>query len=179
MADTADETTNPTPEDEARFWLLLETSWDPLGPEINQLRRELANRVPDAPVDVVDLEDALSECLANLAQACAVLSTADLINLDRVVERKLFDLDRSDIHAVTDGSDDGFLYGRGFIVAMGQEFYEAVLREPELAGTDGECEEICYFFTQYYRDRVGEDFPGNRSGISRESFSNGPGWLNA
>jgi hypothetical protein len=34
-----------------------------------------------------------------------------------VLERTLYDIDRADIQAVTDGSDDGFLYARGFVVA--------------------------------------------------------------
>lgn len=32
------------------------------------------------------------------------------------------------------------LYARGFIVALGREFYDAVVRDPELAVLDGECE---------------------------------------
>ncbi|MET8089612.1 hypothetical protein [Micromonospora sp. NPDC005220] len=51
-------------------------------------------------------------------------------NLDPVVERKLHDIDREDIHEVTDGSDDGFLYARGFIVALGRAYYEAVRTRP-------------------------------------------------
>jgi hypothetical protein len=58
----------------------------------------------------------------------------ELTSLDRVVERKLYDLDREDVHEVTDGSDDGFLYARGFIVAMGKDFYGAVLANPSVAG---------------------------------------------
>ncbi len=41
---------------------------------------------------------------------------------DRMLERKLplYNVDRQEIQEVTDGSDDGFLYARGFIVALGE-----------------------------------------------------------
>ena len=81
----------------------------------------------------------------------------------------------ADVQAVTDGSDDGFLYARGFIVAMGRDFYDAVTRNPQLAVMDAECEEMCYFFAHLYRARFGE-FPETGSGISRESCSNLDGW---
>ena len=31
---------------------------------------------------------------------------------------------------MTGGSDDGFLYSRGFVVAIGREFYDAVAGDP-------------------------------------------------
>jgi hypothetical protein len=97
------------------------------------------------------------------------------LSLDRVLERKLHDIDRADIQAVTDGSDDGFLYARGFIVAMGRNFYDAVASDPQVAVRDAECEEMCYFFAHLYRERFGE-FSDTGSGISRESCSNATGW---
>jgi hypothetical protein len=44
---------------------------------------------------------------------CGGLLADALTSLDRVLERKLWEIDRVDIHAVTGGSDDGFLYSRG------------------------------------------------------------------
>ncbi|NYF54811.1 hypothetical protein HDA35_000642 [Micromonospora purpureochromogenes] len=61
-----------------------------------------------------------------------------------MVERKLHDIDREDVHEVTDGSDDGFLYCRGWIVALGRAFYEAVRADPAMAVLDADCEEMCY-----------------------------------
>jgi hypothetical protein len=58
--------------------------------------------------------------LGALSGQCRELPGSDLASLDRVLERKLYDIDRADIQAVTDGSDGGFLYARGFIVAMGR-----------------------------------------------------------
>jgi hypothetical protein len=78
--------------------------------------------------------------LGALADQCRALPGDELTSLDRVLERKLYDIDRTDIQAVTDGSDDGFLYARGFIVAMGRDFYDAVVGDPQVAVLDAECE---------------------------------------
>jgi Protein of unknown function (DUF4240) len=110
-----------------------------------------------------------------LAGHCRGLPGAELTSLDRVLERKLWEIDRADVHAVTGGSDDGFLYSRGFTVAMGREFYGSVMDTPQMAVPWAECEEMCYFFAQLYREWFG-DFPDTGSGISRESGSNLVGW---
>lgn len=88
-----------------------------------------------------------------------------------MAERKLREIDRAGIHAVTGGSDDGFLYARGFIVAMGREFYGAEADDPEMAVPDAGCEELCYFFAYLREERFG-DFPEAGSGIPPRT---GPG----
>ncbi|QXJ19665.1 DUF4240 domain-containing protein [Actinomadura graeca] len=168
-------------DDEARLWAMLETAWEPLGAEVARARRDLAHRTPTAgeelwgkpPLSVV--EGALSGFLENLAAAGRDLPAEELTRMDRVVERLLHDIDRADVHAVTDGSDDGFLYARGFIVALGEEFYTAVTRDPHMAVLDAECERMCYFFARLHNERFG-DYPDTGSGISRESCSNPEGW---
>ena len=110
-----------------------------------------------------------------MAGHCRGLPGGELTSLDRVLERKLWEIDRAEIHAVTDGSDDGFLYARGFIVAMGREFYDAVASNPEMGVPYAECEEMCYFFANLHEERFG-DFPETGSGISRESGSTLVGW---
>jgi hypothetical protein len=92
---------------------------------------------------------------------------------DRILERKLYDLDRAEIHEHTDGSDDGFLYARGFIVAAGKDYYDAVLAKPSTARMDLECEEMCYLSWELYEENFGVLPP---SEISRESCSNTAGW---
>jgi hypothetical protein len=79
------------------------------------------------------------------------------------------------VQEVTDGSDDGFLYARGFIVALGKAFYDAVVANPEMAICDAECEEICYLPTHVHEERFGA-WPETGSGISRESCTNRAGW---
>ena len=101
------------------------------------------------------------------------LSADELLAFDRILERKLYDIDRAEIQEHTDGSDDGFLYARGFIVAAGKDYYEAVRAEPGIAMMDMECEEMCYLPWGLYREKFGE-VPS--SDISRESCSNKAGW---
>jgi hypothetical protein len=153
---------------------LIEAAWAPLGPEVIQARQALAVRVPGSGPGMPVVADALQAFLDSLAGRCRGLPGDELTSLDRVLERTLYDIDRADIQAVTDGSDDGFLYARGFIIAMGRDFYDAVASEPEMAVPDAECEEMCYFFAHQYRERFG-DFPDTGSGISRESCSNQAG----
>ena len=166
----------PTPADEARFWSLTEAAWARLGPEPAALRRALVQRDPGTDDEGLYAICAwLDPFLGHLRELCAELSRQDLVDLDRVVERKLYDIDRADVHAVTDGSDDGFLYCRGFVVALGRDFYEAVSADPEMALPDAECETMCYFFAHLHDKRFG-DWPDTGSGISRESVSNTAGW---
>lgn len=165
----------PTAEDEARFWALIEAAWQRLGRKVNKARAALATRKPDPEVEYDDVDEALDDFIEALSAECRELSATELTDLDRVLERKLYDIDRADIQEVTDGSDDGFLYARGFIVALGRDFYAAVLRDPRMALLDAECEEMCYFFAHLHDERFG-DFPGTGSGISRESGANRAGW---
>ncbi|WP_037971121.1 DUF4240 domain-containing protein [Streptosporangium amethystogenes] len=168
-------------KNEEGFWDLVEAAWAPLGVEVNQARQALTHRTPapgedphgEPPSAVV--EAALKEFLSNLGSLSEGLPADELTDLDRVVEAKLHDLDRADVHAVTGGSDDGFLYARGFIVALGRDFYTAVAEDPKKAVPDAECGRMGYFFAHLHRERHGA-FPDTGSKISRESFSNPVGW---
>ncbi|MEV4343772.1 DUF4240 domain-containing protein [Actinoplanes sp. NPDC049596] len=176
-----DETLNkpgrvPTAAEEDRFWALIDSAWERLGPEPAALRRALIERDPeDEEFELYALDAWLAGFLEQLTELTAGLSRTELADLDRVLERKLHDIDRADIHEVTDGSDDGFLYARGFIVALGRDFYEAVVATPALAVIDADCEEMCYFFAHLHDTRFGE-WPPNDSGISRATGTNPTGW---
>lgn len=162
--------------DEVRLWRLIEAAWASLGTEVNRVRQSLSVRPPGQPVvDLLRLENARAAFMDGLARQCRELTAEDLAVLDLVVERKLYDIDSADLHAIVDGSDDGFLYARGFIVAMGREFYYAVAADVLMAVPGMELEEMCYFFAHRHHDRYGV-FPGADTGISRESGSNPAGW---
>jgi hypothetical protein len=176
-ADAA-ELRRPGTEDEARFWALLETAWARCTPEADRARQALAkpgSSQSSLAAGLAAIEPTLTLFLDHLAGLSRRLPAGELASLDRVLERKFYDIDRADIQRVTDGSDDGFLYARGFIVAMGHRFYNAVASNPDLAVPDAECEEMCYFFAHLYCERFGE-FPSTGSGISRETGSNPTGW---
>ncbi|MET8089609.1 DUF4240 domain-containing protein [Micromonospora sp. NPDC005220] len=171
--------TLPTPADEARLWALIESAWAELGAEPAALRQALVERDPAGDDDDDDpssaIDDWLDRFLDHLGRLTVELTGPELTDLDRVVERKLHDIDREEIHEVTDGSDDGFLYARGFIVALGRAYYDAVLADPSMALPDAECEGMCYFFAHLHNDRFAS-WPETGSGISRESFGNPAGW---
>jgi hypothetical protein len=167
----------PSADDEDRFWALLEAAWSRVDDAANQARRSLAARAAgsDGDDDLVVVDGAADDFLEALTELCEGMSAGELTDLDRVVERKLYDIDRADIQAVTDGSDDGFLYARGLIVALGRDFYAAVAADPRMAVLDGELEGMCYFFAHLHDKNYG-DWPKTGSGISRESCSNPTGW---
>jgi hypothetical protein len=169
----------PALEDEARFWSLIEAAWAVLGPEVRQARQALVTPRAGTEPETSVLRALLPLLLEILTVRCRRLSCAELVSLDRVAERKLWEIDRADVHAVTGGSSDGFLYTRGFIVAMGREFYDAVADDPEMGemgAPAAECEEMCYFFADLHEDRFGI-WPRTGSGISRESGQNIVGWI--
>jgi hypothetical protein len=166
----------PAEADTARFWTLLDDAWAAVGGSADAARHALLTATADDREDLaVEVDSECDAMLDALADRCAEMTADELTDLDRVVERLLHDIDRADIQAVTDGSDDGFLYARGFVVAVGREFYRAVAADPTVAVLDAECGRICYHFAHLHADRFG-DFPSTGSGISRESGSNAAGW---
>lgn len=171
--------------DEARFWSLIERAWATQPNEVNQARMGLANRDEDSDDeddfdeeahDQLELvEGALPEVIEALENECTAMEKDELAAMDRVLERKLFEIDRREVQEATDGSDDGFLYARGFIVALGEAFYRAVDDEPSVAIMDSECEELCYLTERIYEKRFGAK-PESGTGFSRETGSNSAGW---
>jgi hypothetical protein len=161
--------------DDQRFWAMIETAWNSVGGSAVTRKRLVEG----------DLDEETAQQLANQSWAQVVpslrsvleaLPKDELLQFDRILERKLYEIDRSEIQEHTDGSDDGFLYCRGFIVVAGQGYYNAVNGTPARAMTDLECEEMCYLSARIYEEKFGE-MPD--SGISRESASNPAGWSDA
>jgi hypothetical protein len=132
---------------EARFWSMIEDAWVSTGGWSDERKALAVGQLPDE--QLADLVGALDDVIPSLRASLQRLNQDDLLVFDRILERKLWDIDRPEIQKFTDGSDDGFLYARGFIVAAGRDFYDAV------------------------KERFGE-MP--RSDITRESASNPAGW---
>jgi hypothetical protein len=158
--------------DEIRFWSMIEGAWEAVGGKAKPRQLLAEGRLSED--GAYSLEEALEQDVVPALQGqLAGLPAVELLGFDRILERKLYDIDRADIHERTDGSDDGFLYCRGFIVGMGRGYYEAVRGNPDRAVLDAECEEMCYLSWHLYLERFGEVLP---SGISRETQSNAAGW---
>jgi hypothetical protein len=159
------------PMTEGRFWSLIEAAWEEVGPRTKARQKLAEGKLSEEKAE--DLVEALEEVIPALREQLNHLTGKELVGFDRMLEKKLYDIDRQDIQEHTDGSDDGFLYARGFIVAMGKGYYEAVHARPETALMDLECEEMCYLSWHLYCEKFGEMPP---SGISRESCSNKDCW---
>jgi hypothetical protein len=161
------------------FWMQIEDAWGGTTPEANAQRAALATRDPEEDeADASLVDDALDGVLDRLRTAYEALPREELAQMDAFLEHRLYDIDRADIQEVTDGSDDGFLYARGYVVALGKQFYDAVNANPQMAIMDAECEEMCYLPAHIYEERFGS-WPKSTSKISRESGSNPKGWPDA
>jgi hypothetical protein len=156
---------------ENRFWALIESAWQCVGGKSIERQRLATHSLLEEEAE--SLQESLEEVIPTLEESLGQLSAEDLLAFDRILEQKLYDIDRKEIQAYTDGSDDGFLYARGFIVAVGKAYYDAVNENPQIALMDLECEEMCYLPLHLYQDRFG-DVPS--SSISRETCSNTKGW---
>ena len=91
------------------------------------------------------------------------------------LEEKLYQIDRQEIHEYIDGSDDGFLYGRCFILAMGKEYYNKIDGDPTKATYDLEAEGFGFEAYILYEKIFKEEFI-RYSIHSIESCSNPEGW---
>lgn len=154
-----------------KFWELIDHAWDNL--DVAQARLDALDpaRKDEAVAALVEKIELMA---ANLEASLEKLNEADLVTFDALMERKLYDLDRPDVHAHLEGSDDGFMYGRGFVVAVGRDYYRAVNANPSLGSTEGEAETLCYIGANVYEERTG-NWLEHKKGIYRESGSN-PLW---
>jgi hypothetical protein len=155
--------------DELCFWSLIESAW----PTTEQARvlRQMAFSGELEESD--ELYSVQKQVLANLSMELDKLDADELLTFDRILERKLYDIDRADINEYTGGSNDGFLYCRGFIVSMGRDYYEAVQSDPSRAIMNVELEELCYQSYWLYEEKYG---PMPPSEISRETGANAERW---
>jgi hypothetical protein len=158
--------------DDKRFWSMIEDAWQDIdGAAASRKKLAQGKLDEDAASELAD--QSVNEFVPALRAALEQLPRDQVLEFDRILERKLYDIDRADLQEHTDGSDDGFLYARGFIVAAGQPYYDAVNKNPSRAMMDLECEDMCYLSFHVFKDRFG-DMP--HSDISRETGSNKAGW---
>ena len=157
--------------DENRFWSMIEAAWQTVGGKLKARQKLATGKLSEEKAE--ELVESLEDVIPALREQLDQLSAPELLAFDRILERKLYDIDRAEVQEHTDGSDDGFLYARGFIVAAGKEYYDAVNAKPSVALTDLECEEMCYLSLHVHQEKFGE---APSSDISRESCSNKAGW---
>lgn len=160
--------------DETRFWSIIESAWEGVEGQAEARRKFAAGELSED--EARGLAKLLRETvMPAMLERLEKLPADELLGFQRILERKLYDLDRADIAEYAEGSDDGFLYARGFIVAVGRVYYEAVTIRPSLAmsGWQFESEDMCYVAQFVYEKKFGELPP---SDISFETGSNREGW---
>jgi hypothetical protein len=158
---------------EQHFWELIETSWA-VSPELNESRSKAlqTNNEEDLEKLSVQLGDTILE---NYRQKLFLLDQENLTKYIHILEEKLYKIDREEIHEYTDGSDDGFLYCRCFIIGMGKEYYKMVDKNPAKATPDLEAEDFGFLAYKVYQEKFGEEFERN-SVHCIESGSNTDDW---
>ena len=101
---------------EKRFWSLIEAAWQSVGGKVKDRQKLAAGELSEAKAGSHGVAGGGHPGADRLLDN---LTAPELLEFDRILERKLYDIDRAEIQEYTDGSDDGFLYCRGFIVAAG------------------------------------------------------------
>lgn len=157
--------------DEQRFWAIIEAAWAAIGGKAKTRTKLAAGDLDEEKAEKIVVW--LDEVIPALTKLLDALPAEELLGFDRILEAKLYEIDRMDVQEFTDGSDDGFLYARGFIVACGRDYFNAVNADPSRALMDFECEDMCYLSQFMYERKFGKMPP---SGISRASNSNAAGW---
>lgn len=105
-----------------------------------------------------------------------------LVEFEEILAKQLFDLDRESVHEVLEGGDDEFLYRRGFVVGVGQEYYSMMLRSPKKCLGNMEywpfsgisSYDFCFFIKRIYQSRHSED--SIRTTYSKETGANTEYW---
>ena len=95
-----------------------------------------------------------SEILENYSKRLLQLDKEEFTSFIHHLEERMYHIDREDIHEYTDGSDDGFVYCRCFIVGMGSEYYELIDNDPSKATMDVEAELFGFSAYGVYEEKV-------------------------
>jgi hypothetical protein len=155
------------------FWNLIDMSWKAVGDD-EDIRFALRDRDVDA---LCDVEDVLARFIENLSAVLGSLTVEQVCSFDAVLERTLHALDRPELWKYTQGTNDGFLYKRGFIVALGREYHDAVDADESVAmfSRRFRCDEMTYVHALLGHDRF-EDVIPHQHRFDRESFTNTKAW---
>ncbi|MCD8447693.1 DUF4240 domain-containing protein [Tenacibaculum finnmarkense] len=156
---------------EGKFWEIIEESWKD-SPEIKKQRDEANNDEASLEQLSYRLDGNITE---NYIKRLSKLKKEELTEFIHIFEGKMYHIDRKEIHTYTDGSDDGFLYCRCFILGMGKDYYELIDTTPSLAKFDLEAEGFGFSAYQVYEELFNEEFD-RYSKHSMESCSNPVGW---
>ena len=156
-----------------QFWKIIEHSWAE-SPELYKKRAAALLNHDEEAFGI--LSQKISETIRNnYSKRLMELSKEDFTSFIHILEERLYHIDRAEIHEFTDGSDDGFLYCRCFIVGMGEQYYRMIDETPSKATFDLESEMFGFEAYQVYEQKFGEEFE-RYSKHSIETCSNESEW---
>lgn len=157
------------------FWEIIELSWAE-SPRLYKARAKALKTNDGELLEELsqELEDTILE---NYQKRLLSLDKDDFTKFIHILEKSLYKIDREEIQEHTDGSDDGFLYCRCFILGMGEEYYNMIDKDPSKAAMGLEAELFGFSAYNVYEEKFGEEFD-QYSIHSIESCSNHKGWTN-
>ncbi|MCW3463776.1 DUF4240 domain-containing protein [Chitinophaga nivalis] len=162
-----------TPMDETIFWQIIESAWLDT-PALASFRATVL-ATNDATLMLMISDHLYQEIALGIKQRLLALDKTALTRFIHLMEEKLYHLDRDEIHEYTDGSEEGFLYCRCFIIGMGQAYYKMIDESPAKATPDVEAEIIGFIGYDVYEEKFGETFH-RHSIYNIASGSNNKGW---
>ena len=158
-------------------------------------------------VSETELPDSTDEekqaLVAPLIDALAALPESEIEDFDDLLAQKLYAID-SEAHWKTygSGSQDGFLYGRCWVVARGRDYFEKVASDPEAMPRfvakdleeamqdesfsfeelrkwpSADLEPLLYAAAYAWEAKTGAEYPGGNRTVSIETGSNRAGYPN-
>ncbi|MEA5257559.1 DUF4240 domain-containing protein [Arcicella aquatica] len=156
------------------FWEIIESSWAD-SPNLYKKRADVLKNNDEEIIRelCIELENTILEYYQ---KRLLVLDKEAFTKYIHILEERLYNIDRQDIHEYTDGSDDGFLYSRCFVIGMGQQYYNMIDNNPSKATMDLDAELFGFSAYKVYEEKFGEEFERN-SIYCIETCSNGKGWF--
>jgi Protein of unknown function (DUF4240) len=125
------------------FWQLVEDARDEAEGDCDGMAEALQRRLFERPVDEIVAFDKILHAMLGRANRTDLWGAAYLIN--------------------GGASDDGFIYFRGWLIAQGQEVFEAALANPDsladVAEEDSECEAMIGIDWTVYEEQTGKPAP--------------------
>lgn len=135
-------------------------------------------------IDLGALDEGDEEgAIENLTESLSKKIESDIGGFEEQLAQHLFKLDGKkwcDESGESKDSADGFLYARCYVVAKGQEFYDAILHDPNHMpkSCDEWAESLLYVAAQSWAENTGKDEEEFKlfASVSYETGSNKAQW---
>lgn len=139
-----------------KFWSIIDATWSKV-PSLDIIKA-ITVKTNDQEL-LPELSNAMEvQLLPHFKKVLSKMDKATLTNFILFQEKKLYQLDRQEVHQYTDGSDDGFLNSRCFILGMGEAYYNMIDKNPKKATMDLEAAGFGLAAYQVYEEKFGEEF---------------------